>query len=196
MRRAAARKIQGAVLVIMLPKGASITANSTASGTATKAATMPPETILRSAMWGTPSLRSMLASCSSGVASVSPGMPSSAVGTACVMCLATAPARKKVNTPAGGTPSSTTSRVSRSEEHTSELQSPCNLVCRLLLEKKKNNSNITVICGPAADRDLSHFDFGVMSTGIDPDSPLARIFYNHGVEIISDLGHGCRSCCV
>src|SRR2546426_4826848 len=28
-------------------------------------------------------------------------------------------------------------RVHRSEEHTSELQSPCNLVCRLLLEKKK-----------------------------------------------------------
>src|SRR2546426_6030600 len=27
----------------------------------------------------------------------------------------------------------------RSEEHTSELQSPCNLVCRLLLEKKKEN---------------------------------------------------------
>src|SRR2546426_11820508 len=27
----------------------------------------------------------------------------------------------------------------RSEEHTSELQSPCNLVCRLLLEKKKYN---------------------------------------------------------
>src|SRR2546426_3937888 len=29
--------------------------------------------------------------------------------------------------------------VQRSEEHTSELQSPCNLVCRLLLEKKKKN---------------------------------------------------------
>src|SRR5256885_3906845 len=28
--------------------------------------------------------------------------------------------------------------LTRSEEHTSELQSPCNLVCRLLLEKKKN----------------------------------------------------------
>src|ERR1039457_3502934 len=28
--------------------------------------------------------------------------------------------------------------IHRSEEHTSELQSPCNLVCRLLLEKKKN----------------------------------------------------------
>src|SRR5688500_19618025 len=28
-------------------------------------------------------------------------------------------------------------KMARSEEHTSELQSPCNLVCRLLLEKKK-----------------------------------------------------------
>src|SRR5688500_19957505 len=31
--------------------------------------------------------------------------------------------------------------AARSEEHTSELQSPCNLVCRLLLEKKKKNFN-------------------------------------------------------
>src|SRR2546430_10530425 len=31
--------------------------------------------------------------------------------------------------------------VTRSEEHTSELQSQSNLVCRLLLEKKKNNDN-------------------------------------------------------
>src|SRR5256885_8845775 len=30
--------------------------------------------------------------------------------------------------------------VKRSEEHTSELQSPCNLVCRLLLEKKKKKT--------------------------------------------------------
>src|SRR2546426_4221962 len=30
----------------------------------------------------------------------------------------------------------------RSEEHTSELQSPCNLVCRLLLEKKKKRSRV------------------------------------------------------
>src|SRR5256885_7774803 len=36
-----------------------------------------------------------------------------------------------------------TLRVARSEEHTSELQSPCNLVCRLLLEKKKK-TNTTV----------------------------------------------------
>src|SRR2546426_7988498 len=32
----------------------------------------------------------------------------------------------------------------RSEEHTSELQSPCNLVCRLLLEKKKKNIKINI----------------------------------------------------
>src|SRR2546426_6808068 len=32
----------------------------------------------------------------------------------------------------------------RSEEHTSELQSPCNLVCRLLLEKKKKKRTIQV----------------------------------------------------
>src|SRR2546426_4686486 len=32
----------------------------------------------------------------------------------------------------------------RSEEHTSELQSPCNLVCRLLLEKKKKKKHTRV----------------------------------------------------
>src|SRR2546426_5827284 len=35
--------------------------------------------------------------------------------------------------------------VERSEEHTSELQSPCNLVCRLLLEKKKKNNKTKVL---------------------------------------------------
>src|SRR5256885_5595862 len=37
----------------------------------------------------------------------------------------------------------------RSEEHTSELQSPCNLVCRLLLEKKKIDQQLEV--GPLLD---------------------------------------------
>src|SRR5256885_12487956 len=32
----------------------------------------------------------------------------------------------------------------RSEEHTSELQSPCNLVCRLLLEKKNRSAMTTI----------------------------------------------------
>src|SRR2546426_9353307 len=34
----------------------------------------------------------------------------------------------------------------RSEEHTSELQSPCNLVCRLLLEKKKQPRDRNLQC--------------------------------------------------
>src|SRR2546426_7351173 len=46
----------------------------------------------------------------------------------------------------------------RSEEHTSELQSPCNLVCRLLLEKKKKN---------VAHQALSAYD----------DEPTARVPY-------------------
>src|SRR5256885_9028933 len=37
-------------------------------------------------------------------------------------------------------------RGSRSEEHTSELQSPCNIVCRLLLEKKKKTNHLHCTC--------------------------------------------------
>src|SRR5580658_10557438 len=36
-------------------------------------------------------------------------------------------------------------RLARSEEHTSELQSPCNLVCRLLLEKKKKEQKFNIV---------------------------------------------------
>src|SRR5256885_12765127 len=44
----------------------------------------------------------------------------------------------------------------RSEEHTSELQSPCNLVCRLLLEKKKQHSRAEA---PRYRRQLCVFSF-------------------------------------
>src|SRR5256885_3818638 len=40
--------------------------------------------------------------------------------------------------------------AARSEEHTSELQSPCNLVCRLLLEKKKKLARQRAITAPSA----------------------------------------------
>src|SRR2546426_1289529 len=43
-------------------------------------------------------------------------------------------------------PEGTFNYKSRSEEHTSELQSPCNLVCRLLLEKKKTPSERGMAC--------------------------------------------------
>src|SRR5256885_10797251 len=42
--------------------------------------------------------------------------------------------------------------IGRSEEHTSELQSPCNLVCRLLLEKKKKLRSLL----NSAQRALKH----------------------------------------
>src|SRR5256885_16121962 len=50
------------------------------------------------------------------------------------------PARDRRKARGGrGTDASTPRKPPRSEEHTSELQSPCNLVCRLLLEKKKKH---------------------------------------------------------
>src|SRR5256885_12226618 len=68
--------------------------------------------------------------------------------------------REESESPAGGTPTHPESDAespsrrggirrrskriqARSEEHTSELQSPCNLVCRLLLEKKKTTTQTT-----------------------------------------------------
>src|SRR5256885_13320556 len=48
--------------------------------------------------------------------------------------------------PARGDCAVSTAVVPRSEEHTSELQSPCNLVCRLLLEKKKNHRPASASC--------------------------------------------------
>src|SRR5256885_12345179 len=54
------------------------------------------------------------------------------------------PAIPKPKNPLTGPRSNSCHR--RSEEHTSELQSPCNLVCRLLLEKKKNNNTSCFSC--------------------------------------------------
>src|SRR5256885_10666661 len=47
------------------------------------------------------------------------------------------PAREAIRKPPHQRKFSPSPSRGRSEEHTSELQSPCNLVCRLLLEKKK-----------------------------------------------------------
>src|SRR2546426_9290403 len=47
--------------------------------------------------------------------------------------------------------------IARSEEHTSELQSPCNLVCRLLLEKKKKQ-NTTKASKDQPNREGEHAD--------------------------------------
>src|SRR5256885_8634729 len=52
-------------------------------------------------------------------------------------CCATETGGRSASNAASLIPSSACGGRSRSEEHTSELQSPCNLACRLLLEKKK-----------------------------------------------------------
>src|SRR5256885_995451 len=46
---------------------------------------------------------------------------------------------------------------SRSEEHTSELQSPCNLVCRLLLEKKNINPTAYTVLSRMTHIEIVHF---------------------------------------
>src|SRR5438270_3825521 len=53
-------------------------------------------------------------------------------------------------------------RAARSEEHTSELQSQSNLVCRLLLEKKKSTAIVCAwVTGLAARRQLARRGFAV-----------------------------------
>src|SRR2546426_2906310 len=65
-----------------------------------------------------------------------------------------APRRVRLMEEAGG-PDTLLHGDLRSEEHTSELQSPCNIVCRLLLEKKKKKS----YCVSISARPLvSHID--------------------------------------
>src|SRR5256885_4390478 len=53
----------------------------------------------------------------------------------------------------------------RSEEHTSELQSPCNLVCRLLLEKKKKNTNRHIRCTYTSVINIVAYVSGDATTG-------------------------------
>src|SRR5256886_4648249 len=64
----------------------------------------------------------------------------------------------------------------RSEEHTSELQSQSNLVCRLLLEKKKLNSKVTVaqVSINACPADPFHSD---SSPGTMEYEPYSERFY-------------------
>src|SRR2546426_7099924 len=67
----------------------------------------------------------------SGRSGTDPGVTATVIARDCAARAAPEPARGRA-TPIR--------RPIRSEEHTSELQSPCNLVCRLLLEKKKKQT--------------------------------------------------------
>src|SRR5256885_3015138 len=70
------------------------------------------------------------------------------------ICVRSLPAKSRIGWKALGSlaslPPMAATKSSRSEEHTSELQSPCNLVCRLLLEKKKNDAEAAAAPGRLA----------------------------------------------
>src|SRR2546426_7947054 len=67
--------------------------------------------------------------------------PTPAISTSPAPC---APAHSRGTVTSSCAGNATT--AARSEEHTSELQSPCNLVCRLLLEKKKKKKRTQLLC--------------------------------------------------
>src|SRR5256885_2781760 len=62
------------------------------------------------------------------------------------------------------------SRWIRSEEHTSELQSPCNLVCRLLLEKKNR-------CIPSSSREPKYFAGSTCNSRSNPDFAASTLLW-------------------
>ncbi len=53
---------------------------------------------------------------------------------------------------------------------------------------------VRVVCGSAASQDSAPFDWMVLSPGIDPVSPLARNFSSRGINTISELELGWRTC--
>ena len=53
---------------------------------------------------------------------------------------------------------------------------------------------VRVVCGSEANQHSSTYDWMVLSPGIDPVSPLARYFSSRGIETISELELGWRSC--
>ncbi|MGE5207854.1 MAG: UDP-N-acetylmuramoyl-L-alanine--D-glutamate ligase [Alphaproteobacteria bacterium] len=61
------------------------------------------------------------------------------------------------------------------------------------LENLRTHS-IEVICGPEADKHSTHYQWAVLSPGIDPLSSLARNFLSREIDMIGELELGWRSC--
>src|SRR5256885_11415311 len=86
--------------------------------------------------------------------------------------------------------------IERSEEHTSELQSPCNLVCRLLLEKKKKTVSYSHPPSPAASDSssvaTSAKDHSAMSSPLCRPPPLCSFVDSiHVLFAPVSQEHGC-----
>src|SRR5438093_5937263 len=84
--------------------------------------------------------------------------------------------------------STASASASRSEEHTSELQSLTNLVCRLLLEKKKKNfitsSDFSQPAQPAGDKPKDPIP--LTSNSVEPIDPLLRHNNSHTWNAVGD----------
>src|SRR3712207_7981160 len=111
----------------------------------------------------------------STVASILPRIPVHATATVTTIAATATHATRKGSTrrarKASGTahhPKDGASTTSRSEEHTSELQSRQYLVCRLLLEKKNKNNALNTL-GPTSD--LDYITYGDVTTA--PFHPFA-----------------------
>src|SRR5256885_8298034 len=82
----------------------------------------------------------------------------------------------------------------RSEEHTSELQSPCNLVCRLLLEKKKRlgaalayYTFFSLAPTPVVIIDVDSLSFGVNASRCERDSELKNLLVDRLAAVAEAL---------
>src|SRR6516162_891872 len=79
----------------------------------------------------------------------------------------------------------------RSEEHTSELQSPCNLVCRLLLEKKKRRRSPAFPAVPPSSRSRPRRSIPSTSSAVASAAAQTwcwgRLFFLHGSGNHRDL---------
>src|SRR5205807_4499414 len=82
--------------------------------------------------------------------------------------------------------SSKTSVVSiRSEEHTSELKSPCNLVCRLLLEKKKNSALLLDEHGHVTE--TAGANFLLVQGGAVLSPPRSSVLGGVSLQVVQEL---------
>src|SRR5438094_2624272 len=91
-------------------------------------------------------------------------------------CASTMPATKTKAAPGSGLRSHATSRARmRSEEHTSELQSPYDLVCRLLLEKKKTRLYVRHGVPPPTPLELRP---------VAPEPPAMAVYRQTSYEVL------------
>src|SRR5256885_8489922 len=104
-------------------------------------------------------------------------------------------ANRKLQTENQFAPGSAGNPLNRSEEHTSELQSPCNLVCRLLLEKKKNKLNLRRPTQPTVTPQPSNYFPPAMyplSSSLSPIASSESYYYTSSFSVLFSVSPSSR----